>query len=155
MNAVRVTMVPRRMLIFGRSALVAAALLALALALAQLPLPAALGIFGGAIAFVLVLVQPLLGLALLVLAIPFGSPFNVQVGGFNFGPTEVLFGLMALAWLGRSVIARDLSNASGKPADALKRIIPVIVYPLAAWLFVLSLTLLVTHSLPDLSLIHI
>jgi len=84
-----------------------------------------------------------------VLAIPFGSPFNVQVGGFNFGPTEVLFGLMALAWLGRSVIARDLSNASGKPADALKRIIPVIVYPLAAWLFVLSLTLLVTHSLPD------
>jgi len=121
------------MRIFGRSGLVAVVILGFALVLAQVPLP----------------VQPLLGLALLVLAIPFGSPFNVQVSGLNFGPSEVLFGLMALAWLGRRVIARDLLNASTKSAVAPRPVLPVIVFPLAAWLFVLALTLLVTHSLPE------
>jgi putative inorganic carbon (hco3(-)) transporter len=135
--------------ILWRLALVAVVLLGLALVLAQAPLPAALGMVGGAIAFVMVLAQPLLGLALLALAIPFGSPFNMQLGGINFGPTELLFGLLALAWLGRSVIARDLLNTSWKTVIAPKPVLPIIVFPLAAWLFVLALTLLVTHSLPE------
>ena len=84
-----------------------------------------------------------------MLAIPFGSPFNLQVGGFNFGPTEIVFGLMALAWLGRGVIARDLLNVRGRAALGIRHAFPLIALPLAAWLFVLALTLLVTRSVPD------
>ena len=137
------------MLIFGRSALVAVVLFGLGTVLVQAPLPAALSMVGGAVAFVIVLVQPLFGLVLLVLAIPFGSPFNMQLGGINFGPTELLFGLLALAWLGRNVIARELSSSPWGSAVAPKPHLPGIVIPLAAWLFVLALTLLVTHSLPE------
>lgn len=149
MNAARMALVPRRMSGARRSVGVVAALLGLALVLAQAPLAVALGLVGGAIALVLIITQPLIGLALVVLAIPFGSPFDIQVGGFNFGPTEILFGLMALAWLGRGVIARDLLNARGKPAIRTVAAFPPIAFPLAAWLFVLALTLLVTHSLPE------
>jgi putative inorganic carbon (hco3(-)) transporter len=182
MNVAGVLMVPSRALGIGRWAVALTALVTLALVLAQAPLPAALGLVAGVIAFLAVLAQPLVGLALLVLAIPFGSPFNVQVGGFNFGLTEMLFGLMALAWLGQCVIARDLSNGLWRATQAVDRtdavavgidlgaaplsgdvrqnplvtaagrinsILPVIAWPLAAWLFVLALTLLVTHSLPE------
>src|SRR5689334_3772299 len=83
----------------------------LALLLAVLPLPVAAGLVGGVSIVLLCLAQPLAGIALLLLAVPFGSPFNTQIGGFNFGPTEMLFGLSVAAWLGRKLIARELPAA--------------------------------------------
>ncbi|MES4787322.1 MAG: hypothetical protein C4294_17655 [Nitrospiraceae bacterium] len=105
---------------------------------------------------------------------PFGSPFNIQVGGFNFGPTELLFALTVAAWLGHKLIARDLplpqhpspmmgegnalchratrgrrANARGTGCGVRVNTMPLIVWPLAAFLFALAMTLTVTHSLPD------
>src|SRR5438045_2467045 len=129
MFVARLALNPRRVVDTGRAVGAVVALLGLAVLLSQAPLATVLGLVGGAIALVLVLAHPLIGLALLVLAIPFGSPFNIQVGGFNFGPTELLVGLLVLAWLGRGVIARELLNARGRAAFSARTVIPFIAFP--------------------------
>src|SRR5712692_2206025 len=138
-----------------RGVLLVGALGALGLLLAAWPLPVAAGLVIGVIALVSVLAQPLVGLALLIVAVPLGSPFNVQVGGFNFGPTEILFVLTVAAWLGRKVIAREVLPSPPSPLPTWERgageraTIPPMMWPLAAYVFALALTLTVTHSLPE------
>ena len=69
------------------------------LALALLPLTLA-GLFVvGAIVVVATLVRPELGLYLLIVAVPFGSVREVNLGGITVGAAEVLIGLVLAAWL--------------------------------------------------------
>jgi O-antigen ligase len=156
MHIERAFVAPRATQELLRGLLLMAALAALAFALAVLPLSVAAGLVAGGAALLLVLARPLLAVVLLILAVPFGSPFAIQIGGFNFGPIEVLFGLMIAAWLGQKVIARDLMGRSNGASHAEDQVvfragfrIPLIVWPLAAWLFAAALTLTVTHSLPE------
>ena len=148
MNASALRRYPRATWGRWRGLLLAGGVALLALLLAILPLPVAAGLVGGVAIVLLCLAQPLAGVVLLLLAVPFGSPFNTQIGGFNFGPTEMLFGLSVAAWLGRKLIARDLPAASTSALPGLRRL-PLISVPLMAWLFALGLTLTVTHSLPE------
>ncbi len=127
-----------------RGILLLTAVLAIGLALAMLPLSIAAGVALGAAVCLVILARPLAGLYLLVLAIPFGSPLNVQVGSLNFGPTEVLFALTLGSWLGHRAIQRDLP-----PAAAYRVGIPPIAYVVALLLFAFALTLTGAHSLPE------
>ena len=122
-----------------------AALVGYGVALAVLPLPLAAGLGVGVFVVLAVMAQPLAGLALLTLAVPFGSPFNAQIGNFNFGPTEILFALTMAAWLGRKAIERELNPS----ARAGSRVIPPVVWTLGVFLFAIALTLTTTHSLPE------
>ncbi len=192
-----------------RGVLLVGALCALGLALAALPLPLAGGLVVAAIVLLSVMAQPIIGLILLIIAVPFGSPFNIQISGLNFGPTELLFALTMAAWLGRKVIERELppSPSPFTPCVTSRRasrsaayfavhepmryipqgrqgkgsvvpspvhvrcgrlalwdvsreggltqgervrvgVSPAIVWPLCAFIYVLALTLTVTHSLP-------
>ncbi|MBI3734027.1 MAG: hypothetical protein HY259_11325, partial [Chloroflexi bacterium] len=139
-----------------RGVLVTGGLALAGLALAALPLPLAAGLVLGTMTLVIVLAQPVGGLILLLVAVPFGSPFNIQIGGdsagqgFNFGPTEILFALTMAGWLGRMVIARSTTRGEERrwPPITVGGW-PALVWPLAAFLFVLALTLTVTRSLPS------
>jgi O-antigen ligase len=117
-------------------------LVALGLAVALLPLSLAAGLVGGALACVSVLAQPFVGVALLIVAVPFGSLVNTQIGGFNFGPTEIVFALTLLGWYARTVARRELSTL-----HAPRSTLPAIVWSLAAYLFAMSLSLLVASAL--------
>src|SRR5438876_2081998 len=125
-----------------RGILLLGALVALAFALALLPLGIAGGATLGAIVLLLVLARPWLGLPLLLLAIPFGSPFNFQLGGFNLGPTEALFAVSLAVWLAHKAVARE---SAGNQTHRVG--IPTIAYLLSFVLFAFALTLTVTHSL--------
>ena len=127
-----------------RGILLLGALVALAFVLALLPLGIAGGATLGAIVLLLVLARPWLGLPLLLLAIPFGSPFNFQLGGFNLGPTEALFAVSLAVWLAHKAVARE---SAGNQTHRVG--IPTIAYLLSFVLFAFALTLTVTHSLPD------
>ncbi len=144
MNSVRAVTSSRATQDVLRGILLLGGLAAFGFAQAMLPLAAAAGMTLGALIFLLVLAQPLAGLLLLVLAIPFGSPFNVQVGGFNLGPTELIFALTLAAWLGRKVTQREVPRVESSRVG-----IPNIVFASAALLFAFALTLTVTHSLPE------
>jgi putative inorganic carbon (HCO3(-)) transporter len=62
----------------------------------------------GSVVLVAILVQPLFALPLIVLAVPFGSLFEVQAAGVSIGVTELLLGLFLVAWLLRRLARRDL-----------------------------------------------
>ncbi|MBI5876022.1 MAG: O-antigen ligase family protein [Chloroflexi bacterium] len=114
------------------------------LLLAALPLSAAAVLAIGIFAVLAMAVEPALGVGLLLFSVPFGAPFNVQVGGLNAGPTEAVFGLLLAAWAARKIIARDVpAGWSDRPWT----IVPPI-WGLALFLSVIALTLTVTHSLP-------
>src|SRR5438552_18845766 len=121
MDVGRAFVAPRATQGLLRGLFLMAALALLGFALAVLPLPVAAGLVVGCAALLLVLARPLLAVVLLILAVPFGSPFAIQVGGFNFGPIEVLFGLMTASWLGHKVIARDLIGLSDGVSKAEDR----------------------------------
>lgn len=83
-------------------------LIAAALALALLPLPwLVVGVPGG-IVLLLILRWPHLALYLIAFAIPFGSLFEINLGGITIGVTEGLIGLMIAAWLVRRAAMREL-----------------------------------------------
>jgi putative inorganic carbon (HCO3(-)) transporter len=76
-------------------------------ALALLPLTwLAVGLCG-AIVGALVLVKPHLALCLIAFAIPFGSLFEVNLGGITVGVTEGLVGLLLASWLARAIAFRE------------------------------------------------
>jgi O-antigen ligase len=85
---------------------------------------------GGAIAAV-VLRYPSVGLLLIVFSAPWGSELSIKGGSSPITPTEVLVGLVGIAWLGVSV--RDRTNPLGKSVWT-----PYVLFYLAA--VVLSVT---------------
>ncbi len=94
-----------------RDALLFLALLAGGLALALLPLPlAGLSVVGGIIV-VATMVRPEVGLYLLVVAVPFGSVREINVGGMTVGAAEALIGLTLAAWLAQMVARRQVAPA--------------------------------------------
>lgn len=79
-----------------------------AVAIALLPLTLTVLLVAGGVVFVVALVEPRLGLLLLLPAVPFGSLRQVAVGGMNAGATEALLALVVVAWLARRVARREV-----------------------------------------------
>lgn len=111
----------------------------LALAIALLPLTwTVLLVLGGAI-LLTTLVEPRLGLILVIVAVPFGTVQQVRLGVMNVGLTEVLVVLSVGAWLMRLAIRRE---------DVLQRgARPALLWPLVIFIGVLLLSLSKTWSL--------
>jgi putative inorganic carbon (HCO3(-)) transporter len=83
------------------------AVLLVGLALALLPVRWIVVALPGLVVVGLVGVRPHLALYLLCFAIPFGSLYEVEIGGgITIGVTEVLIGLAAAAWLARTMAWR-------------------------------------------------
>ena len=74
---------------------------ALGLGIALAPLTWTVLLALGSVSVLATLVRPQLGVLLVVLAVPFGSLRQVQVGVMNVGVTEVLVALVIAAWLMR------------------------------------------------------
>jgi len=100
-----------------------------ALAIALLPLSWATLLVVGAIVVVATLVQPMLGVLLLLPAVPFGSLRQVRLGVMNVGLAELLFALALAAWLLRQVALRRIARET--PPRAMSWSIPWRWPPLA------------------------
>ena len=79
------------------------------LCIALAPLTWAVLLVAGSAAVLATLVQPQLGVLLVVVAVPFGSLRQVRVGVMNVGVTEVLVVLVLAAWLMRLLARRALT----------------------------------------------
>jgi len=139
----------------------AAAVLA-AGAIALLPLAWAGALVAACLALVLTLVQPLFGLLLVVLAVPFGSLVRVPVAGMNIGVTEALVWLVLAAWGMRLVARREVRLRFTWLSLALALLLGVMLISLVGarslehgakelvkWIEVLALYLLVSHELDE------
>ncbi len=97
-------------------AFLAVAIIAAGLALALLPPSIAIWVvFGGGLS-ILVVARPIVGLYVLPFAVAFGSLIDLTVHGIHIGPTDLLVGALALAWLVRAAPrlrsgAFDMANA--------------------------------------------
>lgn len=72
----------------------------------------------GVVATLLVLARPLAGVALLLIAVPFGSIAEVEVGTLTIGAVEPLVALLLVSWTLRGVRHRRLSLRGGPVAIA-------------------------------------
>ncbi|HOG47891.1 MAG TPA: hypothetical protein PLB78_14770, partial [Anaerolineae bacterium] len=91
----------------GRLAL-AALVLFWAWALAGLPLTNAAALLVAAVVGVAMLLWPALGLALLAVAVPFGSLRSISLGPAQVGAAEMLLAVTAAVWLVRQLARRSL-----------------------------------------------
>lgn len=80
----------------------------MALALALLPVSWAILLVLGGIVLILTLVNPRVGVLLIVPAVPFGSLRQVNLGIMNVGVTEALVVLVVVAWLMRKIALRKI-----------------------------------------------
>jgi len=87
--------------------LLGAVLVGTGFALALLPLTWLIVGLLGAIVVTLTLIRPHLALCLIAFAIPFGSLFEINLGGITVGVTEGLIGLLLAAWLARAIAFRE------------------------------------------------
>jgi len=92
----------------------------------------------GAAAVLATLVRPQLGVLLVVLAIPFGSLWQMRLGVMNVGATELLVALVTAAWLMHMVAAHKTGVRW-----------PPLTLPLVLFLLVLCVS-----SLQSISLQH-
>jgi O-antigen ligase len=109
----------------------------LALAIALLPLTWSVLFVLGSIVLVITLVRPQVGVLLIVVAVPFGSLRQVNLGVMNAGMTEALVAVVLVAWLMRMVARREIRVTW-----------PPLTLPLIIFLGVLCLSLLGATSLP-------
>jgi O-antigen ligase len=85
--------------------------LVLGLALGLLPVRWLVVAVPGLVLAGLIVIRPQIALYLLCFSIPFGSLFQVNVGGINVGVTEGLIGLLVVTWLARVTAGgRDVSE---------------------------------------------
>jgi putative inorganic carbon (HCO3(-)) transporter len=82
--------------------------LAAGLIIGLFPLPHAGLILAGVLILVATLIEPLTGLALMLLAGPFGALESVIMGGTSFDSGQLLLALTLTAWLARSVARREI-----------------------------------------------
>ncbi len=82
--------------------------LAAGLALVTLPLTLAAALVCGAIVLVCVLVEPMIGLALTLLAGPLGALESVILGGTSADSGQLLLALMLASWLAHSAAKRTI-----------------------------------------------
>ena len=88
--------------------------LAVSWALATLPLPVASGLLLGTIFVVLVLWEPMVGVAALGLTVPFGSLKELHFAGAQVTASDAVVGLILLAWLFRMAEERRLPRFEAK-----------------------------------------
>lgn len=143
---------------YGGRLVLWAIVLAGGLALALLPLTWLVVAVPAALVVVATLVRPQRSLTLLCFAIPFGSLFEVNVGGITVGVTEGLIGLTMAAWVARSSALGEKwtwSRTSGALAlfigAALLSLINASSLPLALketakWIECLGVVLLVANT---------
>jgi len=105
--------VPLRRPAAGQGRVLAVVLL-VALAIAVLPPLLAASALIAAVVFCIAVARPALGLALLALAVPFGSLVEVRTGDLPAGPTEALAGLVVAGWLA-AVLTRRADRVSLGP----------------------------------------
>ncbi len=146
----------------ARRGVVLAGLLAIGAALALLPLRWLVVAVIGVIAGVGMVIRPALALLPLAFAIPFGSIYEINLGGITVGITEVLIGLFIVAWLARAVALRETERETGwhRPIICLPLLVfigttlfsllnatalPFALKELAKWLEVLGIVLLVAN----------
>jgi putative inorganic carbon (HCO3(-)) transporter len=106
------------------------------LAIAYLPLTWAVALILGTGALILIFVRPIIGLYLLIFAIPFGSLREISFGVINVGGAEALAALTIVAWV---------ANMAAK--GEIKTVHPPLLVPLLAFLGVISFSLLGALSL--------
>jgi putative inorganic carbon (HCO3(-)) transporter len=90
--------------------IVTALVLASGLALVLLPLDWAAYLLLASGLLLLILLRPVLGLYLLVFAIPFGSLKEISLGVFSVGGAEALAALTFAAWLARMLARREIKT---------------------------------------------
>ena len=112
-------------------------LVGLGVTIARAPLTWAVGLVVGLVAVGATLIRPALGVLLVVPAVPFGSLRQVSLGVMNVGATEVLVGLVVIAWLARMVARREIRIEW-----------PALALPVAVFMGVLLLSTLGSASLP-------
>jgi putative inorganic carbon (HCO3(-)) transporter len=117
-------------------ALVALAVVSEGLALVMLPVSWAAYLTVAIGALVLVLLRPVFGLCLLVLAIPFGSLKELNVGVISVGGAEALAALTFVAWLAHMLARREVRIMRAP-----------LLAPLLAFLFVASFSVIGALSL--------
>lgn len=76
--------------------------------LARAPLPWAMAMVSVAFGAVLLVRQPALALVGLACSIPFGSLYEIPLGGVTLGPSELLVGALAVTWAIRVMTSRQL-----------------------------------------------
>jgi putative inorganic carbon (HCO3(-)) transporter len=106
------------------------------LAIAALPLSWALYLILASTVALLVLLRPILGLYLLIVAIPFGSLKEISLGVLSVGGAEALAALTVAAWVVRMLARREVRTVHA----------PLLV-PLLAFLGVASFSVLGALSL--------
>jgi O-antigen ligase len=110
--------------------------LLIGLLLARLPLTWAAGLVGGTAVFLLILIQPLVGLGLALLLGPLGALESILFGGTVLDSGQLILLFTLAVWLARSLRRRQIII----PPTFLNR-------PLLLFLFVMALTLLNAPSL--------
>lgn len=96
----------------------------LALAIALLPLTWTVLLVLGGVILLATLVEPRLGLILVIVAVPFGTVQQIRLGVMNIGLTELLVVLTVGAWLVRLATRRkDLLQRVDRPALLLPLVI--------------------------------
>lgn len=101
-------MIPNQ-IVYG--ATVAGLVLTAGLAIAVLPLSWAAYLILASTISLLVLLRPILGLYLLIVAIPFGSLKEISLGVLSVGGAEALAALAVAAWLLRMLARREIKTA--------------------------------------------
>jgi putative inorganic carbon (HCO3(-)) transporter len=90
-----------------RGAIPVLVVLLLGLALARLPVTWAAALIVGSAVLILIFVRPVVGLYLLIFAIPFGSLKEISFGVINIGGAEALAGIAVVAWVARMIAERE------------------------------------------------
>jgi len=80
----------------------------LGVGLSLLPLKIAGIALAGSLFFILSLLQPKLGLYLLILLTPFSRLLQGQIGGFTLGAMEILLGFMIVSWLLKMSVRQEI-----------------------------------------------
>ncbi len=106
------------------------------LATVYLPLTEAIVLIVGSGSLISILVRPVIGLYLLIFAIPFGSLKEISFGVIDVGGAEALAALTIMAWLARMAAGREI-----------KTVHPPLFVPLLIFLGVISFSLLGSLSL--------
>lgn len=114
----------------------AGAAVLLGILLVWLPLRVGVLVVGGTAVLLLILIQPLIGLAIALLLGPFGALENVVFGPSLFDSGQIALLVTIAAWVARSLSRRRLSFPR-----------PFLLLPLSVFIFVAGLTLLQARSL--------
>ena len=92
---------------------------ALGLFLSRAPLTLCLGLFSGAVGCFLLVLRPSIGLYALAFAIPFGSLWELHLGGVTVGTSELLVAGVITVWILRMMAFRRVRLARSRLTSAI------------------------------------